>query len=478
MKKLFLLCLSLAAALGAVAEITVCGVGYDDNGHFDCPFIKSGSITWDEGSRTLTLINAVVEYSSESPYDYINPIRVTEDATNIVIQGECKLTTTGFNALSIDGTNSKNVTIQGNGSLSTSSTLMGIYLKCARLTIKDITLQTSKGIRNNGDGVLCALKFNNAQADINGVVEHIGEAITFTNCAITYPADAYIDHDDYGYYIADGSGNTANHIIISRSSGIKGDVNGDGEVNIADVNTVIDVILGGSGSNTSGDVNADGEINIADVNAVIEIVLSGGSPQSKHEYVDLGLPSGTLWATCNIGANRPEDYGDYFAWGETEPKDYCDWSTYKWCNGSYKTLTKYCKSYNYGYKSFVDNKTELDIDDDAASVNWDPSWRMPTIEQLSELIESSIWQWTQRNGVNGLLVTGPNGKYFFLPASGCRNDSTLNDVDSCGYYWTRTISNGASFGGTRLRFDSGYVDRASSNRSYGFTVRPVHVTQD
>ncbi|MBQ1485573.1 MAG: SUMF1/EgtB/PvdO family nonheme iron enzyme, partial [Muribaculaceae bacterium] len=196
---------------------------------------------------------------------------------------------------------------------------------------------------------------------------------------------------------------------------------------------------------------------------------------NEHEYVDLGLPSGTLWATCNIGANSPEGYGDYFAWGETEPKDYYDWSTYKWCNGSYKTLNKYCKSYLYGYKGFVDNKTELDLEDDAAYVNWGLSWRMPTTDQLQELIENSVWRWTQRNGVNGQLVTGPNGKSLFLPAAGCLNDSSLNDVDSCGYYWTSTISNGASFGGTRLRFDSEYVDGASGQRSYGFPVRPVRV---
>ena len=477
MKKLVLLCLSLVAALGAVAEITVCGVGYDDNGHFYCPFIKSGSITWDEGSRTLTLNNAVVEYSSESPYDYINPIRVTEDATNIVIQGECKLTTTGFNALSIDGTNSKNVTIKGNGSLSTSSTLMGIYLKCARLTIKDITLQTSKGIRNNGDGVLCALKFDNAQADINGVVEHIGEAITFTNCAITYPADAYIDHDDYGYYIADGSGNTANHIIISRSSGIKGDVNGDGEVNIADVNAVIDLVLRG-GSNTAADVNQDGEINIADVNAVIEIVLNGSAPQQDHEYVDLGLPSGTLWATCNVGANRPEDYGDYFAWGETTPKEEYNLDTYKW--GYYDEnrklhLTKYNMTSAYGP---IDNKNELDPEDDAAYVNWGPSWRMPSKDQLSELASQCYWQWTTRNEVAGLLVTGPNGNTLFWPTAGYRSNTMLYSSYFEGLYWSRTLYYSYSDGAYRIRIGEGMHNCNIYNRYFGYSVRPVRVTQN
>ena len=81
----------------------------------------------------------------------------------------------------------------------------------------------------------------------------------------------------------------------------------------------------------------------------------------EHEWVDLGLPSGTLWATCNIGANAPEEYGDYFAWGETEPKDCYNWSTYKWCNGDYDRLTKYCTESDYGYNGFTDGKTELDL---------------------------------------------------------------------------------------------------------------------
>ena len=169
--------------------------------------------------------------------------------------------------------------------------------------------------------------------------------------------------------------------VVADNTG--GDVNNDGEVNIADVNTVIDFILG-SRSRQSIDVNGDGEINIADVNAVIGIILEGTSVSEEHEYVDLGLPSGTLWATCNIGASTPEDYGDHFAWGETAPKDYYDWFTYKWYNGSYGTLTKYNTDSYYGT---VDNKTKLDSEDDAAYVNWGPQWRMPTVEQQKELIE-------------------------------------------------------------------------------------------
>ena len=113
----------------------------------------------------------------------------------------------------------------------------------------------------------------------------------------------------------------------------------------------------------------------------------GGSKQKdNHEWVDLGLPSGTLWATTNVGASKPEEYGDYFAWGETKPKSVYDWDTYKWCKGDdYHQLTKYCNLSNYGDNGFVDNKTELDPGDDAAYVNWGSKWRMPSLEQMQEL---------------------------------------------------------------------------------------------
>ena len=157
--------------------------------------------------------------------------------------------------------------------------------------------------------------------------------------------------------------------IIANAEEIYGDVNGDQEVNIADVNSIIGVILDGNDFTPAADVNGDGEINIVDVNSIINIILGEGVPSQEHEWVDLGLPSGTLWATCNVGANAPEEYGDYFAWGETAPKDYYDWSTYKWCKGSYNTMTKYCTNSSYGYNGFTDGKTELDPEDDAAWFN-------------------------------------------------------------------------------------------------------------
>ena len=256
----------------------------------------------------------------------------------------------------------------------------------------------------------------------------------------------------------------------------RGDVDRDGAVNISDVTCLIDNLLKGV---PEGDVDQDGAVNISDVTSLIDYLLKGSwsddpvTPPDNHEWVDLGLPSGTLWATCNIGASAPEEYGDYFAWGETEPKDYYDWSNYKWCNGSYYLLTKYCTSIDFG---FVDNKTELDPEDDVAYVNWGPSWRIPSREQINELCDNCTWQWTQHNGVHGRLVTGPNGNTLFLPATGFRRLDAVINAGSYGYYWSRTLFTGAQGCALSLHFGSGYVSYdIDSGRSDGFTVRAVRV---
>ena len=194
----------------------------------------------------------------------------------------------------------------------------------------------------------------------------------------------------------------------------------------------------------------------------------------NHEWVDLGLPSGTLWATCNVGADTPEEYGDYFAWGETEPKEAYTWETYKWCNGSWNTLTKYCTNNEFGT---VDNKTELEPENDAAYMNWGKSWRMPSLEQLQELLNNCTWTWTSLNGVNGIQVTGPNGVSLFMPAGGGRS-SSLNGVGSWGAYWSRTLSSTDPDDTYGLEFgSSGGRRRTNSIRPLGVSVRAVRVSQ-
>ena len=271
-------------------------------------------------------------------------------------------------------------------------------------------------------------------------------------------------------------------MLASFTAGLefpRGDVDGDNRATIADVVELIDYLLDNASENfiiSNADVDADGRVTIGDVTCLIDYLLKGTwddepvTPSDEHDWVDLGLPSGTLWATCNVGANSPEEYGDYFAWGETEPKNYYYWNTYKWCKGSYNTLTKYCSLSNYGYNGFTDGKTELDPEDDAAYVNWGSSWRMPTLEQQQELVEYCTWTWTQQNGVNGQLVIGPNGDTIFLPAAGDRLFESFRFTGSSGYYLPRTLGLISSYAVSIVSFNSGSVVwRAISGRDHGIS---------
>lgn len=188
----------------------------------------------------------------------------------------------------------------------------------------------------------------------------------------------------------------------------------------------------------------------------------------EYEYVDLGLS--VKWATFNVGASKPEEYGNYYAWGETETKSTYNWSTYKWCNGSSTTLTKYNNSSSYGT---VDNKTTLDASDDVAHVKWGGNWRMPTKAEYDELLNSNncTWTWTMQNGVIGYRVTskktGYTNKSIFLPAAGWYNSSGYN-TEKC-VYWSKSLSIPQ---GAYLIFGNTWESNAS-NRNVGCSVRPV-----
>ena len=198
--------------------------------------------------------------------------------------------------------------------------------------------------------------------------------------------------------------------------------------------------------------------------------------ENGHVFVDLGLSSGTKWATCNVGANNPEGYGDYFAWGETTPKETYNWSTYRYCNGDYNKLTKYCNNAEYGNDGFTDALTTLEASDDAATANWGSVWRMPTQTELNELKNSCTVTWVTYNGVNGRLFTGPNGNSVFLPAAGYRGGSELYDAGSYGYYWSSSLDTDSPNGAWRLYFYSDDYGVYIGNRYYGQSVRPVCVS--
>lgn len=192
-----------------------------------------------------------------------------------------------------------------------------------------------------------------------------------------------------------------------------------------------------------------------------------------HEYVDLGLPSGTLWATCNVGATTPVGYGDYFAWGETQPKTTFNWSTYQYCNGSYDQLTKYCNNSKYGYNGFTDNLIVLQPDDDAATANWGSDWCLPTTDQWQELFQITNHTWTTQNGVNGRLFTASNGNSLFLPAAGDRWDDELDSAGSYGFYWSNSLHTNSPFHAWYFSFYSDDYYMRNRCRGYGRSVRPV-----
>ena len=218
-------------------------------------------------------------------------------------------------------------------------------------------------------------------------------------------------------------------------------------------------------------------------------------PYNGHAYVDLGLPSGLKWATCNVGATKPEEYGDYFAWGDTVPyyssqdplmwrenKTGYDWSTYTWCEGSNNTLTKYCNDGNYGNNSFTDSKTTLDAEDDAASYQWGGSWRMPTQADWQELQDNCKWDRidagnTDFGGIAGYKVTsqkdGYKDRFIFLPAAGCRVGTYFDSVGSGGNYWSSSLNTVIPYYALSVYFVSDLLDASIDSRYYGLSVRPV-----
>jgi len=198
--------------------------------------------------------------------------------------------------------------------------------------------------------------------------------------------------------------------------------------------------------------------------------------EAEHIYVDLGLPSGLLWATCNVGADIPEDYGDYLAWGETQPKETYNWSTYQYSNGSSAELTKYCNNYStyFGYNGYIDDLTTLLPEDDVATVNWGTDWRMPTQMEWQELYQNTTCTWTTRNGVNGCLCSASNGNSLFLPAAGGLNGNP-DFSGTVALYWSSSLCLNYQLDAMAFYFDPeyGYGVFALDDRSFGYSVRAV-----
>ena len=275
---------------------------------------------------------------------------------------------------------------------------------------------------------------------------------------------------------------------IKEYGTLRGDVNGDGTVTITDVSLMVAYILGQQSDDfiaANADVNGDGSITVTDVMETVRIILEGNNnntpayltcPDDNHPHmIDLGLPSGTLWACCNVGANKPDDYGGYYAWGETEEKDVYSWNTYIHRNNNDRTC--------YDLGSDIAG-TQYDV----AHVRWGGSWVMPSHEQQMELLNNCTLTWTTVNDIYGCIITGKNGGSIFLPEAGYAAGYLGNDGYICygcsGNYWSSTQYPSVSFQAYSLyfslNFDSSQGDELEffssyDDRNLGLSVRPVSV---
>jgi hypothetical protein len=216
-------------------------------------------------------------------------------------------------------------------------------------------------------------------------------------------------------------------------------------------------------------------------NVINEISLGEFNMVPNYEYVDLGLPSGTLWATCNVGAETPEGYGDYFAWGETQPKSTYIVSNYQHFHGRLNSITKYCNNPSYGYNGYTDTLTILQRTDDAATTQLDGgnAWRIPTKEEWEELYQYTTPTWTNQNGVYGYLFTARNNdNYIFLPAAGYQFSSSPSNIGTLGYYWSSSLYLEDPNRSWHFSFLS-EICAVYNNfyRYYGMSLRPVRSAQ-
>ena len=290
----------------------------------------------------------------------------------------------------------------------------------------------------------------------------------------------------------------AQNALITITAGSNGTIGGSDNGRYAQGETLTFTAIPAMGYCFSqwsdGNINNPREITVGKD----DISLTAEFAKPTIATVDLGLESGTLWATCNIGAANPWNYGDYYAWGETQTKDNYSWKTYKYCKGSEETLTKYCYYAEYGYNGFTDALTTLEVADDAATAAFGEGWAMPTNAEWEELYSQCYWVWTENynnRNVSGYIVYRakaegdkgikvyydgtPSASYslidahIFLPAAGFRYYSTLGRAGSDGYYWSSSLY--YPYYAHDCSFDSSdvYPSPSYSSRCCGYSVRPV-----
>ena len=260
-----------------------------------------------------------------------------------------------------------------------------------------------------------------------------------------------------------------------------------------------DEVLTVSYRSAQGDVNGDERIDIGDVATILKLIADSSGQGSATDNapagavaVDMGFDSGVKWANMNVGAQTPEDNGLYFAWGETTgyTSDTSDgrsfnWAQYKWTNeeqSNWQQVNKYqvkdgqtdCCWYDGDGNFIGDGQATLLPEDDAATQNWGTKWRIPTLDDIQEILDNTTYTWTTQNGVNGGLFTSKkNGASIFIPAVGFRYNANLYKQDSYGFAWGSSVNPSNSYNAHILYFSSGTPGWGNNSRDFGYPVRPV-----
>ncbi len=433
--------------------------------------VTSGTVTYDPETRMLTLSNACISGYHALSFTGNNEgytLRLAPGTTNVV---------TATNGPALHTT--KPLTISGGGTLVLMSDgHCGIYAEYQSTSDYTLSIEGSTVLASGRWGIAGYSEYGTLNID-KSIVSGTGavgsvcdwKAVTLTGTVLYQPDGAA--WNETAHSVCDGEGRPVTTTVTYVPS------TGSGQEYVPNP--------------ALGDVNANGIVTLADVTALVNQILgNGGQQQVEHEYVDLGLPSGTRWAMCNIGATNPEDEGDYFAWGETVPyggedpsnlqnyaydqtytKTIYNWATYKYCKGSETTMTKYCDKSSCGYNGFTDNLTELEPEDDAAYVNWGSKWRMPSEAQITELKNNTTVESTTLNGKSVFKVTSNiNGRSLYLPSTGCREGDSI--TDGANIFWSRTYVENWGYGGRVLKLFSSWInDNTMSKRYKGYPIRPV-----
>ena len=350
-----------------------------------------------------------------------------------------------------------------------------MFQNCKKLTSLDISTFTLKsGVTSTSMLKNCtALKKLSIPATAgylnNAACTGIGT--TSSPCELVYPSGFTPERQSSGTGWFQWKGGYFKDDVQPSQYAI-GDVNHDGSITVVDATLVTDYVLGNNPPNfhiENADANSDGSVTITDVTKIIDLVLGGSTPPtppSTHNYVDLGLPSGTLWADCNVGASAPEEYGDFYAWGETDTKASYTWGNYEYASGSQSTVQ------NIG--------THLaGTSYDVATAKWGSEWVMPTLDQANELIHYCDLSLAKVNNVKGIRFKGPNGNSIFFPMTGYKADSGYQGEGSQTYIWTDTkdIVSNVAYKSMTIFMDRGSspanIKTMAALRCSGCVIRPV-----